>query len=90
MDTIRAFLTKSGHFYLIFKIVQGRSPTSPPPSCAPDQTMKFRQFLKYNTINIFLEKQFGKCDGESSTRSFSKKSKSSKSLLNFAHSTFIT
>ena len=31
MGTIRAFFTKSAHFFLIFKIRQGRPPLSPPP-----------------------------------------------------------
>ena len=32
MGTIRAFFTKSAHFFLIFKIRQGRPPPSPPRS----------------------------------------------------------
>ena len=35
MDTIRAFFTKSGHFFLIFKIGQGRPNLHSPLSCAP-------------------------------------------------------
>ena len=55
-----------------------------------NQTMKSAKFLKYNTTIIFLEKPFGKCDGETSTRPYSKKSKLSKSLLNFVHFILIT
>ena len=38
MDTVRAFFTKSGHFFWIFMIGQGSSPPCPPPllsSCVP-------------------------------------------------------
>ena len=47
----------------------------------PDnQTMKFGQLLEYNTRNIFLEKSYTKCGGQTIPRSFSKKSKLSISL----------
>ena len=42
-----------------------------------NQTMKFDE---YYTRNIFLEKSYAKCDGESNFRPFSKKSKLSISL----------
>ena len=38
-----------------------------------NQTMKFAQLIEYNMENIFLEKSYTKCGGE--TRPFSKKSK---------------
>ena len=41
--------------------------------------MKFSQLTDYNMRNIFLEKSFRKCDGETISRPFSKKSKLSKS-----------
>ena len=37
--------------------------------------MKFGQLVKYNMKNIFHEKSFTKCGGETITRPFSKKSK---------------
>ena len=40
-----------------------------------NQAMKFGQLVKYNTRNIFLEKSYIKCDGETIPRPFSKKSK---------------
>ena len=50
-------------------------------------TMKFGQLIEYNIKNIFLGKSNIKCDGETSARSFSKKSKLRKPLnqqcLNF-------
>ena len=45
-----------------------------------NQTMKFGQLKEYNTRTIFLEKSFSKCDGETISRPFSKKSKLSISL----------
>ena len=40
-----------------------------------NQIMKFGQLMKYNMGNIFLEKSYTKCDGETIPRLFSKKSK---------------
>ena len=45
-----------------------------------NQTMKFRQSIVYNMKNIFLEKSYTKCGGETILRPFSKKSKLSISL----------
>ena len=46
-----------------------------------NQTMKFGQLIENNTRNIFLEKSFyTKCEGETSPRPFSEKSKLSLSL----------
>ena len=45
-----------------------------------NQIMRFVQLIKYNKRNIFLEKSYTKCDGESSPRTFSKKSQLSISL----------
>ena len=45
-----------------------------------NQAMKFGELIEYNMRNIFLEKSYAKCDGETSARSFSKKSKLSVSL----------
>ena len=42
--------------------------------------MKFGQLIEYNMRNIFLEKSYTKCGGETIPRPFSKKSKLSKSL----------
>ena len=42
-----------------------------------NQTMKFGQLIEYNTRNIFLEKSYMKCDKESISRPFSKRSGSS-------------
>ena len=39
-----------------------------------NQTMKFCQLIEYNMRNVFV-KIYTKCDDESSSRSFSKKSK---------------
>ena len=39
-----------------------------------NETMKFGQFIKYNS-NIFLQKTFTKCGGETIPRPFSKKIK---------------
>ena len=44
------------------------------------ETMKFGQLIDYNTRNIFLEKSYPKCVGETIPRPFSKKSKLSISL----------
>ena len=40
-----------------------------------NKTMKFGQLIECNTRNIFLEKSFTKCDGETSPRPFSEKLK---------------
>ena len=42
--------------------------------------MKPGQLVEYNSRNIFLEKSYTKCDGETIPRPFSKKSKFSISL----------
>ena len=42
--------------------------------------MKPGHLVEYNLRNIFLEKSYTKCDGETISRSFSKKSKLSISL----------
>ena len=44
-----------------------------------NQTMKFGQ-IEYNMRNIFLEKSYTKCGGETSPRSFPEKLKLSVSL----------
>ena len=38
-----------------------------------NQAMKFRQLREYNMKNIFLEKPYRKCGGETSLRPFSEK-----------------
>ena len=38
-------------------------------------TMKFGQLIEFNMKNIFLEKLYTKCGGETSSTSFFKKSK---------------
>ena len=45
-----------------------------------NQTMKFVQLIEYNMRNIFLEKSYTKCGGETSPRPFSRKLKLSISL----------
>ena len=45
-----------------------------------NQAMKFGQLRKYNMKNIFLEKPYTKCGGETSPRPFSEKLKLSISL----------
>ena len=42
--------------------------------------MKFGQFIEYNMRNNFLQKSYAKYGGETNSRPFSKKSKSSISL----------
>ena len=39
-----------------------------------NQTMKLGQLIKYNMGDIFLEKSYAKCGGESSPRPFSEMS----------------
>ena len=38
-----------------------------------NQTMKFRHLIQYNMRNIFLEKSYTKCGGETSLKPFSEK-----------------
>ena len=45
-----------------------------------NQTMKFGQLIEYNMRNIFLEKPYTKCGGETIPRAFSKLSKLNMSL----------
>ena len=45
-----------------------------------NQTMKFSQLIEYNMRNIFLEKSFTKCGGDTITRPFYKSSNLSMSL----------
>ena len=45
-----------------------------------NQIMKFGQLIEYKMRNIFLEKTYPKCGGDTLHRLFSKKSKLSKSL----------
>ena len=40
-----------------------------------NQTMKLRQLIECNLRNIFLEKSYTRCGGETSPRPFSKKLK---------------
>ena len=56
------------------------------------QAMKFGQLIEYNTRNIFLEKSYTKCGGETSLRPFSGKLKLSISLdqqFKVLHSLFL-
>ena len=45
-----------------------------------NQVTKFGQLIKYNMKNIFLEKSYTKCGGDTIPRPFSKKSKLTISL----------
>ena len=45
-----------------------------------NQTMEFGRLIECNIRNIFFEKSYTKCDGETSPRPFSEKSKLSVSL----------
>ena len=45
-----------------------------------NQVSKFSQLIEYNMRNIFLDKSYIKCDRETISRPFSKKSKLSISL----------
>ena len=45
-----------------------------------NQAMKFGQLIEYNMRNIFVEKSYTKCAGETIPRPLSKKSKLSISL----------
>ena len=49
-----------------------------------NQTMEFGQLTEYNMGNIFVEKSYTKCGGETITRPFSKKSKLSISLHQYS------
>ena len=40
-----------------------------------NQTMKYSQLIEYNMRNIFLDKSYTECGGESSPRPFSEKLK---------------
>ena len=45
------------------------------PISKDNQTMKIGQLLEYNLRNLFLEKSYTKCGGETIPRPFSKKIK---------------
>ena len=45
-----------------------------------NQAVKFGQLIEHNMRNVFLERSYRKCDGETIPRSFSKKSKMSISV----------
>ena len=45
-----------------------------------NQTIKFGQLIEYNMRNIFLEKSYAECSGETIPKLFSEKSKLSISL----------
>ena len=45
-----------------------------------NKTMEFGQLIEHNKTNIFFEKSYTKCSGETIPRPFSKKSKLSISL----------
>ena len=47
-----------------------------------NQAMKFGQLIEYNLRNIFLEKSYTKCGGETILRPFFKKSKLSNLWIN--------
>ena len=51
--------------------------------------MKFGQLIKYNLRNIFLEKLYTKCGGETILRPFFKKSKWSLSLDQYSKVLYI-
>ena len=51
--------------------------------------MKFGQLIEYNLRNIFLEKSYTKCGGETIPRPFSKKSKLSISLDQYSKVLYI-
>ena len=56
--------------HILPKIVRSKS----------NQVMKFGRLIEYKIRNIFLEKSYTKCGGETIPRPFSKKSKLSISL----------
>ena len=45
-----------------------------------NETLKFGQLIEYNMRNIFLEKSYTECGGQTGPRPFSEKLKLSKSL----------
>ena len=51
--------------------------------------MKFGQLIEYNMRNIFLEKSYTKCGGETISRPFSKKLKLSMSLHQYSKVLYI-
>ena len=51
--------------------------------------MKFGQLIEYNMRNIFVEKSYTKCGGETIPRPFSKKSKLSISLDQYSKVLYI-
>ena len=57
--------------------------------CKDNQAMKFVQLIDYAMRNIFLEKSYKKCGGETSPRPFSEKLKLSLSLESFIKFIFI-
>ena len=61
------------------RVLRSRGPGLTFTPCS-NQEMKFRQLIEYNMSNIFLEKPYTKCDGETISRPFSKKSKLNISL----------
>ena len=54
-----------------------------------NQAMKFGQFIEHNLRNIFLEKPYTKCGGETIPRTFFKKSKLSISLDQYCKALYI-
>ena len=50
------------------------------PKSKGNQTIKFGQLIEYNIRNMFLEKSYKKCGGETSPRPFSSKLKLNISL----------
>ena len=53
------------------------------PEKQGNQTMKFGQLIEYNTRNIFHEKSYTKCYGETISRLFFQKSQNSAYLWIF-------
>ena len=51
--------------------------------------MKFGQLIEYNMRNIFVEKSYTKCGGQTIPRTFSKKSKLNISLDQESYSLFL-
>ena len=52
--------------------------------------MKYGQLIKYNTRNIFLEKSYIKCGGETISRPLSKKKKKNPAYLGISSLKFYT
>ena len=67
---VTAWLTNNCNTRILFNISKSNG----------NQTMKFGQLTECNMRNIFLEKSYTKCDGETSPRPFSEKLKLSISL----------